>query len=484
MMMKKDLCLLLTLALFCAVLPGFAANRAELGKPFQDFTVTTIDGEEFTLSKALENHEAVYINLFATWCPPCEREFPYMQQVYEEYGDRVAIIVISIERTDTADDLREYREKHSLTLPMAPAGSDWLSQYAEANSIPVSMVIDRFGNLGLRHVGAVTDTDAFRRMFDPFLGEGYTGTTGYEGVPKATLNVEYPSDEALSAALSFEGGAIAFTSDPARRDYPFVPTEQNGQAGVSPSNMDENKSTASCRARITAKAGDALALELSCDLELGVNYLSVELNGAEVKQFMGRQDGRVWAIALPEGEIEISFVYHQWSAQDTGAPFLSRVRLLSGTDAEAALAALPVYPSFEETDIIVTNEDAKLGYFVYMGQPVMIGCVVSSETAELVLTAAAELDPESVLFLDTSKPDDILLLSSLLTADGTDYSYRINLKGDNGESPFAIVAMEALLPRVSLQLVVMMGEDGVRQVIDEYARQGYVLTWVPESDQE
>ena len=479
--MKKIICLMLTLALLSAALPAFAANRAELGKPFQDFTVTTIDGEEFTLSEALKTHEAVYVNLFATWCGPCGMEFPYLQMVYEEYSGRVAVIVISIENNDTPDKLRSYRNENGLTLPMAPAGSDWLAQYTEAYSIPVSMVIDRFGNLALRHTGAVTDADAFRRMFDAFLGDGYTGTATYEGIPKAALNVEFPSDEALSAALNVAGGAIAFTSDPARRDYPFVPTERDGQAGVSPSNMNKNNSTASCRAMFTAQAGDALAFDLSCDLAIGTNYLSVELDGAEVKQFMGRQESRSWALALPEGEHEVRFVYDQWAAQDTGAPFVSRVRLLSGAEAEAALAAVPVYPAFDATGITVANEDAQPGAFTYMGQPVLTGCMVSGETADLVLTVTEELDPESVLFLDTSKPNDILILSSLLTADGTGYGYRMDLKAENGESLFAVAALESLLPRLTCQLLVMAGEEGVQQVIDEYARQGYVLTWVPET---
>ena len=181
--MKKLFCLLLVLALLCASLPAFAAETAALGQPFEDFTVTTIDGEEFSLSKALAEYEAVYINLFATWCPPCKMEFPFMQQVYAEYSDRVALIVISIELNDTPEKLQAYREENGLTLPMAPAGSSWMAMYAQASSIPVSMMIDRFGNLTLRHAGAITDADSFRRMFDAFLGENYTQTSSQSGIP-------------------------------------------------------------------------------------------------------------------------------------------------------------------------------------------------------------------------------------------------------------------------------------------------------------
>lgn len=481
--MKKLLCLLLALLLLCSAMPALAADYAELGKPFQDFTVTTIDGEKFTLSKALETHDAVYINLFATWCPPCEMEFPYMQKAYEEYSGRVAMIVISIESTDSAEKLTDYRDSHDLTLPFAPAGSDWLARYTQAYSIPVSMVIDRFGNLALRHTGAVLALDTFRGMLDPVLKDDYQKTESFNEIPKTALNVDYPSDEALSAALNAEGSAITFTSDSTRREYPFMPAEQEGQPGVSPANIGINESLASCYAKIAAQAGDALAFDLSCDLVLGTNYLTLTLDGKKVKQFMGRNE-RTWALPLPEGEHEVGFVYDQWNAQAVGLPFLSRVRLLSGAEAEAALAALPAFPFFDETNIIVTNEGATSGYFSYMGQPALAGCILHGDTADIVATVTDAFDPDSVLFLDTSKPNTVLLLSSLLTEDGAAYRYQMSLKAENGENQFAIAAMEALLPRLSMQLLVMPDENSIQQVLDIYAQQGYSLTWVPASAQE
>ena len=475
--MKKTFCLLLVLALLCAALPAFAAETAVLGKPFLDFTVTTIDGEEFTLSKALETHEAVYVNLFATWCQPCKMEFPFMQQAYEEYSDRVAVIVISIETNDTPEKLRAYREENGLTLPMAPAGSDWMAMYTEAYSIPVSMVIDRFGNLALREAGALTDANSFRRMFDAFLGEDYTATRTYQGIPAPALNIAFPSDETLSEALNAEGGGIAFTSDPTHREYPFVPAEQ---AGAVPSNLDVSQSIASCQTVISAKEGSVLAFDLRYDLTIGLNYLNVELDGAVVKQFMGTSEGRTWAIALPEGNHVVRFVYDQWQPQETGAPVLSEVRLLSGQEADEALKALPVYPTFDAMEIIVSG--GVNGYFEYMGQPALPGCVVNENTVDIELTVTGDFDPESVIFLDTMDQDHTPLLSSLLNEDGTGYRYRMTLNEESGL--YAAAVMEALQPRNTVQMLVMKGESGIHQVIDEYAQRGYALTWVPEETAE
>ncbi|MBQ7655453.1 MAG: redoxin domain-containing protein [Clostridia bacterium] len=479
--MKKTLCLLLAFSLLCAALPALASNNAAaLGQPFQDFSVTTIDGDTFTLSKALQEYEAVYLNIFATWCPPCAMEFPFMQTAYEEYGDRVAMIAISIEETDDAATLEQYRKEHSLTLPMAPAGTEWLARYTQASSIPVSLLVDRFGNLALWHVGAITDAASFRSMFDAFLGEIYTKTKTYTSIPQPALSMDFPADEALSAALNAEGSAIAFTSDPARRDYPFLPAERNGQGGAVPANLDKNQTVASVQAAFTAKAGDALTFNVAYDLEPGANYLNVELDGALVKAFNGKSDGRAWAVALTEGEHEISFTYDQWVAQEGEGPFLSNVRLLSGADAEAALAALPVYPAFDVLDVAVTNKGVQHGYFLYMGQPVLAACVVNSDAADIALKVTADADPETVLFLDTAKPDDIFFLSGLLTEDGAGYAYSMNLNGIS----YAIAAMESLAPRFSIQLLVIPDEAHIQRVIDDYAQRGYALTWVPEEAEE
>ena len=175
---------------------------------------------------------------------------------------------------------------------------------------------------------------------------------------------------------------------------------------------------------------------------------------------------------------EISFVYDQWQPQQTGAPFLSRVRLLSGQEAEEALSALPKYPAFDTADIAVEN--GVKGYFLYMGQPALDGIMVDGDTADIVLTVPADFDPEAVLFLDASLADGVLPLSSLLTPDGTGYRYQMRLRSEDGEDQFALAGLESYQPQLSLRTIVMRGEKGVRQVVDHYAQNGYAITWVPE----
>ncbi|MFP4323977.1 MAG: TlpA disulfide reductase family protein, partial [Anaerolineales bacterium] len=55
------------------------------GAPAPDFELMTLGGEPVSLAEL--RGQAVVINLWATWCPPCRAEMPAMQRVYEDYRD-------------------------------------------------------------------------------------------------------------------------------------------------------------------------------------------------------------------------------------------------------------------------------------------------------------------------------------------------------------------------------------------------------------
>ena len=100
--MKKLIAVLLalSLSLTLCLTAASAEGSIGMGKQFPDFTVTDSDGITFTLSEALKDHEAVLLNFWATWCGWCVYEFPYVNEVYNEYKDRVAFIALTTEPSD------------------------------------------------------------------------------------------------------------------------------------------------------------------------------------------------------------------------------------------------------------------------------------------------------------------------------------------------------------------------------------------------
>ena len=113
---------LLPAAAFAAVSPSGAERAAEAGRPLLGtmaprLTVTTIDGQRIDLGR-LYDHKAVYLKFWATWCVPCREQMPHLEHTYLTAGSDLAVIAINIGFNDTLEDVREYRRRLGLTLPI------------------------------------------------------------------------------------------------------------------------------------------------------------------------------------------------------------------------------------------------------------------------------------------------------------------------------------------------------------------------------
>ena len=208
-MMKKVILILLALTLFLAVSASAEEEPSLLGKPFPDFTVEDTDGNTFTLSEKLKDHEAVLINFWATWCGPCRNEFPAINKVYEEYKDRVALIALSTEPKDTNDVIKAFRENNDLTIPMGRDEELKLYNTTGTKNIPVTVIVDRFGNVVFFQIGSFRTADELKRTLDAFLGDQYTETAVLDSVPADTSTVALPVSPARALRIENEGAQKA-----------------------------------------------------------------------------------------------------------------------------------------------------------------------------------------------------------------------------------------------------------------------------------
>ena len=123
--MKKILIILTAILMLCIF--GTAAAEEEqsiIGKPFPDFQTMDTERNVFSLSEALKDHEAVLINLWASWCEPCVHEFPYLNEAYNKYKDKVAFVGLTVEPEDTWDILRDMKKEYSMEYPVAREATD------------------------------------------------------------------------------------------------------------------------------------------------------------------------------------------------------------------------------------------------------------------------------------------------------------------------------------------------------------------------
>lgn len=163
--------------LFTMAVPAFADTAkpagVDPGQKIPDFTVTTTDGETVTLSELLKDKDLVILNIFASWCKPCEKEFPEMEKVYQANKDKMEIVSLSKEPDDTMEIIRDYKASHELSFPMGLVDDQF--NYLDVSSVPVSIFIDRNGNAGFIKVGAFLSMDEFEQKVNYFLAPDYDG---------------------------------------------------------------------------------------------------------------------------------------------------------------------------------------------------------------------------------------------------------------------------------------------------------------------
>ena len=170
-MMKRYFCLTFVMLLcFSFTISAFAAPEDFVGQTLEDFTVTTMDGTEFTLSEALKTHDLVLLNLWATWCPPCRAEFPFLETAWESYVDRVCVIALTVEANDTMDVLSKFAEEYGLKFAI---GRDETNLFGRLGGmyIPTTLIIGANQKILSVEIGGKPSVEAFTSWFDSLLPE-------------------------------------------------------------------------------------------------------------------------------------------------------------------------------------------------------------------------------------------------------------------------------------------------------------------------
>ena len=237
--MKKLIILILTVLMLC--LGAASADTGfELGKPFMDFTAADTEGNTFTLSEALKDHEAVLLNIWATWCGPCQSEFPDLEKAYQQYKDKVAFIALSYDDGDTNEKIAAFKEEYNLTFPMGRDEGSALYNYVAQYGVPTTVVIDRFGNTGFLRLGSFNTAEEVGNVLDRYLGDDYTETAVLTKIPKKGTTRAYPVSARALYVDNENVKKFHFTLSGADRPLPvYVVNDQTAHLRFTISSADD-----------------------------------------------------------------------------------------------------------------------------------------------------------------------------------------------------------------------------------------------------
>ncbi|RIW39018.1 TlpA family protein disulfide reductase [Bacillus salacetis] len=132
----------------------FGSEGPGKGDAAPDFTLTTLEGKEVSLSDY--KGKKVILNFWATWCPPCQAEMPHMQEYYEKYREEANIEMLAVNLT-TIDEgrpaIEKFAKEYGLSFPIPLDEEGTQGTIYQAQTIPTSYMIDTEGRIQHKILG-------------------------------------------------------------------------------------------------------------------------------------------------------------------------------------------------------------------------------------------------------------------------------------------------------------------------------------------
>jgi cytochrome c biogenesis protein CcmG/thiol:disulfide interchange protein DsbE len=134
-----------------------------------DFTLTSFDGETLTLSEL--RGQVVIINFWASWCPPCREEAPYLEATWRKYKDQ-GVVFIGVDYVDTETAALSYIEEFDITYFNGPDVGTRISYDYNMKGVPETFFVAKNGEIRGVKIGPLYPPELDQRI-EELLAESY-----------------------------------------------------------------------------------------------------------------------------------------------------------------------------------------------------------------------------------------------------------------------------------------------------------------------
>lgn len=136
---------------------GTPAQGTKAGNLAPNFQLNNLEGQPVSLGDL--RGKPVILNFWATRCPPCVSEMPYLQEIYNEWSEtELALLAVNIGESSTK--IKEFTQSHSLSLPVLLDTKQDVARKYNIRYIPTTFFIDKEGVIQAVKVGAFPNKEA------------------------------------------------------------------------------------------------------------------------------------------------------------------------------------------------------------------------------------------------------------------------------------------------------------------------------------
>ncbi len=177
---------LLLFIVFTAGCDQLAAPQAEVGKLAPTFTLSDLNGKRFDL-KSLRG-KVVFINFWATWCPPCIEELPSMEMLNNSIPES-SFQMLTILYNDKAEIAEAFAKKQGYTFPILVDPNTTVGKTYGITGVPETYIIDPEGILREKFLGPREwNSEHSFAIMNKYLPQAIIAQPGKTFKPKIQLN--------------------------------------------------------------------------------------------------------------------------------------------------------------------------------------------------------------------------------------------------------------------------------------------------------
>ena len=116
----------------------------QVGDEAPDFVLTDMNGEQHRLSEY--RGQGVFLNFWGTWCKPCEREFPLINDQYQEVkDDGLQILAVNVGESDFV--VQKFVNRKALTFPVLIDNNKSVMETYNINPLPTTFLVNPEGKI-------------------------------------------------------------------------------------------------------------------------------------------------------------------------------------------------------------------------------------------------------------------------------------------------------------------------------------------------
>jgi len=145
---------LMKIGLFQPSVPDGSAGElaAEVGASTQNEEILFKNMKGEVIELADQKGKVVFINFWATWCPPCIAEMPAINTLYSSFKDNEQVMFLMVDVDNSPAKSQKFMDKRKFDLPVYTPASPIPPSYL-GGAIPTTLVLNKYGKVVFKHEG-------------------------------------------------------------------------------------------------------------------------------------------------------------------------------------------------------------------------------------------------------------------------------------------------------------------------------------------